>query len=102
MLAAVLSRLVQVGVLADETLNVELDGDAGQTLSLRAALAARSGERWACVLCRVLGWLVQRRHCEKQLMHEPMNPLNYVRAAACIMVCFAPQVLLARWVGHVL
>jgi hypothetical protein len=83
---------------ADATAGVVvLDNPAGMTVSLRAALGARSGEwRW-CLFCRLLDVLVQRGHCEATL--DPNAPVPwwvYSRAA----VAFLAATLLALAALH--
>lgn len=92
--------IVQFGVLADEGLNTETGGDASQTLSVRTALAAERKERWACILCKALGVVVQREHCEKQLDGAPMHPLNYIRAGIAIAAAYGMQIVLAYFLWH--
>lgn len=94
--------LIELGLWCDEGLNVETGGDADQTLSLRAALAARRGSKTACVFCRVLSWLVQPRHCAKQLSAETMRPVNYIRGMLCIMAAYGVQVVIAWQVWSIL
>ena len=96
----ILTLLVQLGVLTDEGLNVATGGAANQTLSMRTATAARSGDRWACVLCNLLSILIQPRHCAKQLSGEPMNPWNYLRAAACIFAIYGGIAGLILYASH--
>lgn len=98
MLSWLVSRVVQLGLLTDEGLSVESGGLADETLSLRAARAASRGSRPACILCRTLSWLVQPRHCAKQLSGEPMHPVNYARAAFAIAAAYGAQVEIVRLV----
>lgn len=39
-------------------------GVLGSTISARAYAAMQRGQRWGCVLCRVLDW-IQTNHCRK-------------------------------------
>jgi hypothetical protein len=48
----------------DQLLNTVTGGDPDQTVSLRAAQARAKGERWGCVLCKVLDWF-DPDHCDK-------------------------------------
>jgi hypothetical protein len=52
-----IDRFVNVVFLASKTPN---------TLSQRAAYAQQRGEKWACVLCRILDW-VAKDHCKKSI-----------------------------------
>jgi hypothetical protein len=103
-MTGVAALLVRAGDLADMGLNVLTGGRWGQTLSMRAAIAQISGEKWACDLCGALNVLVQRRHCQKQISGEPMSRWNYLRAGACIVAGYgalggavAGAVWLAWW-----
>jgi hypothetical protein len=58
------SWITNVLVAADQLVNAVLGGDPDETISSRAAKAARRGHRWGCVLCRALDAL-QRDHCER-------------------------------------
>jgi hypothetical protein len=53
-------------VSLDQLLNTATWGDPDETVSSRAAKAARKGERWGCVLCRLLHKL-DPNHCEKNI-----------------------------------
>lgn len=39
-------------------------GSLHETISSRAYRAMQAGQRWGCVLCRVLDW-IQKDHCRK-------------------------------------
>ena len=54
-------------ILLDEAGNTLIGGDPGETISSRAGKAQLKGRRWACVLCRVLGW-IRSNHCEKSIL----------------------------------
>ncbi len=56
-------------------------GPANETVSVRVALAARRGERWACWFCTALSMLVQPRHCDVVLTPAPLPWWVYARAA---------------------
>lgn len=75
-----------VFVAFDMFLNAALGGVAGQTISMRAALAQKLGTPWACVFCRFLSWLVQRDHCQDQLTSVPMTDPEYAKAAGGLIV----------------
>jgi len=51
-------------VSLDQTLNTLLGGKPDETISSRAAKAARDKKRWGCVLCKLLNYL-HKDHCEK-------------------------------------
>lgn len=55
-----------VAVALDQLANAVLCGDPDETISSRAAKAARRGRRWGCVLCRLLDAL-DPGHCERSL-----------------------------------
>lgn len=56
------------GALAkDQAVNAAcLNGDEDETISSRAARAAARGDRWGCVLCRLLDKF-DRHHCQDAL-----------------------------------
>ncbi len=85
----IIDWLEQVGIAFDMMLNAVLGGVAGQTISLRAALASRRHVWFACVFCRFLSWLVQRDHCLDQLTGVRMTGANYLRATAGLLVLAA-------------
>jgi hypothetical protein len=92
--------LRQVGIAFDMFMNALLGGVAGQTLSLRAALAARRRVWGWCVLCRFLSWWVQRDHCADQLNGVGMDEDEYFRAMvglfALALILSAPGWILFR------
>lgn len=53
-------------VSLDQLLNTLAKGNPDETVSSRAAKAARKGERWGCVLCSLLDRL-DKDHCEKSI-----------------------------------
>lgn len=84
-----MSYFVQLGVAFDMMLNAILGGEAGQTLSYRAALAA-SQKVWGwCVFCRFLSWWVQRNHCANQLAGIGMDGDQYARAFVGLLMLAA-------------
>lgn len=50
----------------DQTFNATIGGDHKETLSRRAARAQIRGEKWGCILCKLLGY-AEKDHCEKSL-----------------------------------
>ena len=81
----IISALTRDGTDLDVTENAVLDGAARQTISMRCAIAQQAGRRWGCVACWLLGVLVQRRHCTRQLIGLPMTPWNYLRAVVALI-----------------
>lgn len=60
-------------IAIDQLANTLLAGDPDETISSRAAKAARKGERWGCVLCRLLD-VFDNNHCEKSIeVDEGLN-----------------------------
>ena len=54
----VAGRLIALGFIEDELLNVvAFDGKYNQTLSVHAALAARKGKKWGCILCKMFAFV---------------------------------------------
>jgi hypothetical protein len=90
-----------VGVAFDMMLNALLGGQAGQTISYRAAVNGLvRHKRFWCVFCRFLSWLVQRNHCEDQLCGIIMDGEQEFRAFIGLLFLAAlmatPVVLLWR------
>ena len=75
-----MSYFIEIGVAFDMMLNAILGGQAGQTLSYRAAVAQSRRELWGCLFCHFLAWLVQPQHCIDQLTGTGMKQAQYVRA----------------------
>ncbi len=86
----------------DVLANVATDGEAGETVSMRAALGERKGLwRW-CVMCRLLDVFVQRNHCEQTLDPTAVVPASvYWRAGLCFALATAAAigvvVVLIHW-----
>lgn len=59
-------RAQRVAVAFDQLANAAADGDEDETISSRAAKAARLKRPWACVLCRVLDRF-DPGHCENNI-----------------------------------
>jgi hypothetical protein len=103
------SRLVQLGLLEDEDLNVvAFDGRANMTVSVHTAEAAgyRPGnvrlppeqrKWWGCVGCRMLSVLVQDNHCWNVMNGVPMTAWNYVRACFFISWVLVSPFLVHWW-----
>jgi hypothetical protein len=81
----------RMGWALDRVLNVMfLDGDDTQTVSVHAADAQAAGVRWGCVVCDILGALVQRRHCAITLDPDGKEtPGAAARAGVMILAVFA-------------
>jgi hypothetical protein len=60
------SRAWDLAIAHDQLANTAFGGDPDETISSRAGKAARNGERWACLLCRLLDRF-DRNHCEKSI-----------------------------------
>ncbi|MGI9278202.1 MAG: hypothetical protein ACR2PX_01020 [Endozoicomonas sp.] len=56
-------------IAIDQLGNTILAGDPDETISSRAAKAARSGKRWGCVLCKVLD-AIDKDHCKKSVEED--------------------------------
>lgn len=59
-----MTYVLRVLIGVDQLLNAILGGLPDETISSRAAKAARKGRAWGCVLCRVLD-IFHRDHCER-------------------------------------
>lgn len=88
-MSAVFGYLIQVGIAFDMMLNAILGGDAGQTLSYRAALGMEARKPFWCLFCRILSWWVQHDHCADQLTGVGMNDSQYLRAFAGLLILVA-------------
>lgn len=60
------NRAWRVAVSNDQTANAATGGSEDETISSRAAKAARAGRRWGCVLCRLLD-AIDPGHCERNI-----------------------------------
>lgn len=77
-----------------ETLAADIDaeisaltgGVANQTVSMRVALAAKLGKRWAIAFCAFLSAAVQCDHCQVTLDGGLIPWWAFVRAAICFAV----------------
>jgi hypothetical protein len=54
-------------VAIDQFVNALLGGYADETISYRSAVAMRRGERWGCVLCKLLD-KIDPDHCAKTIV----------------------------------
>lgn len=59
-------RWRQVAIGFDQTGNAVLGGNVDETLSSRAARSMMRGEKWGCVLCKLLDY-VDKDHCRKSI-----------------------------------
>ena len=62
-------RFVQIAIMKDETFNTSVGGNRNETLSSRSARAQLRGERWGCVLCKILD-RIDKGHCQKSIENE--------------------------------
>lgn len=66
-------RAWKLAVAHDQLANTAFGGDEDETISSRAAKAALRGERWGCVLCKLLDRL-DPGHCERNIEHDEGKP----------------------------
>lgn len=59
-------RFWRVMLAHDQSANAAFGGSEDETISSRAGRAARRGDRWGCVLCKLLD-RVDPGHCEKSI-----------------------------------
>lgn len=59
-------RFWRVMLAHDQAANAAFGGSENETISSRAGRAARRGDRWGCVLCRLLD-KIDPDHCEKSI-----------------------------------
>lgn len=57
-------RAWRIAVGVDQLGNVAANGNEDETISSRAARSQEKGERWACVLCKLLD-VLDPDHCKK-------------------------------------
>lgn len=63
---AALEYIRRVLLAIDELTNTVLDGQPGDSISHRTAVAASHGKRWGCILCRLFD-LFEANHCAKSI-----------------------------------
>lgn len=84
------SWLQRVGLSVDEVVNaIFFNGDPHQTVSVHAAVAARDGERWACIFCRVLDKIIEPGHCANQFNDEHTSVAASIRSALAFATALA-------------
>lgn len=59
-------RFWRVVIAHDQAANAAFGGSEDETISSRAGRAARRGDRWGCVLCKLLD-KIDPGHCEKSI-----------------------------------
>ena len=62
--AHIKSYVLNVLVGVDQLINSILGGDPMQTISYRSAMAAATGKKWGCTLCKFLA-MIQKDHCKR-------------------------------------
>lgn len=67
-------RVMRILVAIDQLVNAILNGYPDETISSRAAKAARRGSKWGCILCKVLDW-IDKDHCEKTIELDEGKPV---------------------------
>lgn len=81
------------GINLDRTEAALLGIPNGETISLYEAMQAKHGVLLAKIACAIFSVLIQWNHCANQLDGTPMKPMNYVRAAICLIL-FLPFAVL--------
>lgn len=61
---ALIDYIVNLWTALDQSVNALLFGNPKETVSYRAARAAKEGRTWGCVLCRLLD-VVDNGHCRR-------------------------------------
>lgn len=59
----------------DQAANAAGHGDPDESISSRAGKAKLNGKRWACVLCKLLDWIVPN-HCSGAIELDEGNSIN--------------------------
>jgi hypothetical protein len=67
--------VLSVLIALDQLVNALFGGYADETVSFRAATARKRGERWGCVLCKLLDW-IDPNHCSKTLLNKKVSILK--------------------------
>lgn len=67
-------KVIRILVAFDQLVNAVLNGYPDETISSRAAKAARRGSKWGCILCKFLDWF-DKDHCEKTIELDEGNPV---------------------------
>lgn len=65
-------RAWRLAVSYDQLANTTFGGDEDETISSRAAKAARNGKRWGCLLCKLLDRF-EHKHCENSIELDEGN-----------------------------
>jgi len=76
MLLAIISGSSRAWIIAksyDQVGNATTGGSEDELISSRAAKASKRGEKWACVLCKLLH-KIDPNHCEKSIEHDEGKP----------------------------
>lgn len=58
-----------IAIAFDQVVNASFKGNPDETASSRAGRAARKGDRWGCILCKLLDKL-DPDHCEKSIEEQ--------------------------------
>ena len=76
--------VLNVLVAFDQFCNALTGGDPMQTISYRSAMAAATGKKWGCILCKFLG-MIQKDHCkrteistDRAVLMWPINRTEFV------------------------
>jgi hypothetical protein len=64
---AALRYVFFVAVSLDQVANAVLGGYPDETVSIRAAFARNRGQRWGCVLCKLLDFF-HPNHCSRAIV----------------------------------
>lgn len=59
-------RWLKIAIAKDQAGNAAIGGNEDETLSSRAGRAMLRGEKWGCILCKLLDY-VQKDHCKKSI-----------------------------------
>lgn len=77
----------------------------GQTISYNSAVSKDKGEKWACVLCRILDVLIQQGHCTSVRQKQTTPVTALIRAGVALLfvafvhflVLYGLVSLIRRW-----
>jgi hypothetical protein len=70
-------HFLRVLIAIDQLFNAILGGYPDETISSRAAKAELRGDKWGCVLCKLLAY-VDKNHCEKVIERDEGKRISEV------------------------
>lgn len=90
-MSAILNYFNQAGIAFSMLLNALSGGQAGQTLSYRAALGEEARKPFWCALCRVAAWLRGPNYCAEYL--AGIEGAEWLYVSAFLGLCVVAVIL---------